>query len=256
MYLPRVVEEVLALAEELGEHIRFTGYEVISQAAGVVQRSKFLNNAGPGPFVVCSIKATVVDTPKIQITRDGQNLVEGKESDASDVGVKSNVSLSGKGDIIPAPIVVGQSLTFTTIRTAGGATADRFQLLGFHVSEELAKRLRDHGEAFWLILGMPSTGVETPATMDRWTRLDHLATRDAAVTSTKMRLRFEAHELFPLGITTTALLPTNIDAGPLGDVDVTLSPGAKVALSAINPSAAATLELQGRRFYRPGSMPQ
>jgi hypothetical protein len=255
MYLPRVVEEVLSLAKQLGERLKPQGYEVVAPATGANQNSVFVNNAGPGPFVVCAIKATLVDTPRVQLFADGNALVRGTENDGSEVGIKSSVSLTSKGDIIPAPIVIGHSLRFKTMRAAGGATADRFQLLGFHVSERLASKLRGAGEACWVVLGMPSTGVEVPFTADHFVRLEHLRTRDAAVTG-RLMLRAEAHELWPLGISSTANLPTTIDAGPIGDIGITLAPGSRAALRGIAPSAAVTLELSARSWWKTGSMPK
>lgn len=254
MFLPRVVQDVLAAADELGEHLRPTAYELLSPATGAIQTSQFLNNAVPGPFVLCAMRFTCVNTPKIQMSRDGEKLVRGNEDDDTEVGVLSSASLLGNGDLLPAPIVIGQSLRIKSIRTAGGATVDKFNLYGFHVSSRLASVLRHAGEAAWCVLGMPSSGVPCAVPMDRMTRFDHLVTRDANVTASKISLRFEAHEVWPLGLTSTSLLPLKIDAGPNGDLGVTLAPGAKAVLSAINPSAKITLELQGRSAYAPGGV--
>lgn len=254
MYLPRIIEEIVELAREHNEQLKPTAYELISAATGTTQVTTFLNNAVPGPYVACAIKASVPNTPKVQISTDGQALVVGTESDGSAVGIRSDVSLTSKGDILPAPIVVGQRLELRAVRAAGGATNDRFQLFGFHVSQALAARVRRLGMACWCVVGMPSTGVETPVTMDRWTTFDHLRRRDN-ITATKLMLRFQALQLWPLGLTASTTLPSSVDGGPGGDLGVTLGPGAKVALSAVAPSAALTLELAGRCHYQQGVTP-
>lgn len=260
-YYPRIHEEVQQLARELGELLTPAAYQALSPATGLIQYTQWDNNAGLGPFIVCGLRMSVANTPTLQLMRDGVALVQGAEDAAAgkkSVGVQSNISLAsantngGEGDVLPAPIAVRGRLNFTGMRAAGGATTDKFLLMGFHASERMASEVSARGEAMWGVLSMPASGTATPLSPHQWCRFDHLCVRSTTPTAGRFKLRFAATELWPLGLTQLAQLPTTINGDAGGDVGIAVAPNTRVVFQATNPSAAAVIELQGRSWYSGG----